>query len=111
MCFDITLLPIPTWAKYNLEHFDSTHPEYGLNDKGDKCFKIDACIAEALKAVWSAGFKTLGCCCGHGSGSGVISIDLGIWERDYSRGSPDTFPHHCSMCGTLHERPIHDQSN
>lgn len=31
---------------------------------------------DALEAVWKVGFKTSGCCCGHGSGRGVISLAL-----------------------------------
>lgn len=75
MCSETTLVPIPPHLTWSLEHFDATHPEYGVDGGGAKCFVIDSCIVEALKAVWAAGFKTIGCCCGHGSGHGVISLE------------------------------------
>jgi len=96
MCDTTTLVRIPVWWEGD---FDPTHPEYALDDHGNRCFRIDTCIVPALIAVWKAGFKTLGCCCGHGSGRGVISLDLG-WNHD----SP-TPPHHCVLCGVFHEAP------
>ena len=99
MCNSVTLVPIPNDYVWALENFDPTHPEYDLDEQGRKCFCIDSCIVPALLAVWAAGFKTLGCCCGHGSGSGVISLDLG-WDR-----TKPMFPHHCVLCGLLHEEP------
>ncbi len=72
MCEQAVLVPMPPWAK----NYEAGHPEFGLDSEGRRCFQIDACIANALKAVWAAGFKTSGCCCGHGSGRGVISLAL-----------------------------------
>lgn len=76
MCNEVDLVPIPDFLEWSITHFDPTHPEYGVDSAGRKCFRIDACIAPALKAVWAAGYKTLGCCCGHGGGSGVISLEI-----------------------------------
>ena len=90
MCTDQILIPIPAWG--DSSRFDASHPEYGLNSEGQQCWQIDACIAPALLAVWVAGYKTLGCCCGHG-GPGVISLDL---------GDAPAAEHHCSKCGLLH---------
>ena len=100
MCTETTFVPIPAWATRSLSIFDANHPEFGIDNQGRKCFAIDSCIAPALQAVWDAGFKTLGCCCGHGQGYGVISLDLGLFDVDGS-SRPDTL-HHCSMCGQEH---------
>lgn len=56
--------------------FDPTHPEYGTNDAGEMCLRLDRCIVPAVKALWAAGIVTVSCCCGHDnrSGDGVISI-------------------------------------
>lgn len=100
MCEHPTLVPIPEWA---LENFKAGHPEYGVNEEGRQCFRIDSCIVAALEAVWAAGFKTLGCCCGHGQGYGVISLDLGMFDRpDWKKLMGD---HHCSLCGKPHAAP------
>lgn len=97
MCSTSTLVPIPAW--YPIERFDPTHPEFGLDAAGTKCFAIDSCIVPALEAVWAAGFKTLGCCCGHGQGRGVITI--GEYEDDPTAYNTD-HKHHCSYCGQEH---------
>lgn len=83
MCETSTLVPIPALL---LPHYgddldiwgDPVHPEFAIDTSGAKCFVMDACIVAAVKAVWAAGVKTLGCCCGHGQRSGgVISLDTG----------------------------------
>ena len=104
MCDKGTLIPIPDGYDWALANFDPTHPEYGLDDQGRKCFRIDSCIVPALLAVWAAGFKTLGCCCGHGQGNGVISIDFGLHERDDA--GEVMADHHCVLCGLRHGVPV-----
>jgi len=87
MCHEQTLVKIPgLCADYREEalHFDATHPEFGIDADGDKCFRIDSCIVPALLAVWAAGYRTLGCCCGHGQGAG------GIITLDTAHGKPKT---------------------
>lgn len=101
MCSDSTLVPIPAFLQQSLESFDAGHPEFALDAQGRKCFVMDACIVEAVKAVWDAGVKTLGCCCGHGQGYGVISLDLGLYDRPKAE-RPTAEMHHCSMCGGEH---------
>ena len=41
---------------------------------------IDDCLAELIRELWSQGYITLGCCCGHGDES--PSIVLGQYESD-----------------------------
>lgn len=48
--------------------------EYAIDSEGRRCFVIDACLVPGLLALWEKGIKTAGCCCGHGSGSGVIGL-------------------------------------
>ena len=78
MCHKTLLMPIPPFIEPF--KFDPSHPEFGIDDEGRHCFAIDACIAPALQALWDAGIKTVGCCCGHGSGTGVIGLDT--WRDD-----------------------------
>lgn len=78
MCMTSTKVPIPALLLPYYADVDVTHPEYALDEAGRVCFVMDSCIVEAVKAVWAAGMKTLGCCCGHGQRSGgVISLDTG----------------------------------
>lgn len=85
--------------------------EFGRDEEGRVCFRIDACIVDALKAVWAAGYRTLGCCCGHGQGAGgMIAIDNGTFSREprtrtqarYAHihsGGDD--PYRCRLCGAI----------
>ena len=57
--------------------FRADHPEFGLDEDGRRCFRLDACIAPIIRLLWAYGVKTIGCCCGHGQPQGVISIDTG----------------------------------
>lgn len=88
MCTQTELVPIPQllWDQGGVKMregftapdsdwgFDPSHPEYGINDQGEKCLALDACIVPAVKALWGAGIVTISCCCGHGAPHGVISI-------------------------------------
>jgi hypothetical protein len=76
MCNRTEWVPIPQllWDAHAVPGFDATSPEFGVNEDGEKCLNIDACLVPSLKALWAAGIVTEGCCCGHGSGGGVISI-------------------------------------
>lgn len=77
MCKEETLVPIPDFMRHDgrcVFEFDPKHPEFGLDSEGRECFVVDSCIVPALLAIWDRGIKTSGCCCGHGSGSGVIGL-------------------------------------
>src|SRR5437763_159536 len=78
MCIgEYELVPIPDFIRSDPEciyEFDADSDEFGINARGEECFRIDKCIVPALKALWSAGIKTTGSCCGHGSGSGVVGL-------------------------------------
>ena len=77
MCTEKTLVPVPTHLQADYAEdwlFGGDYSEFGVNEGGERCFAIDRCIAPAVKAVWAAGIKTTGCCCGHGDGGGVVSI-------------------------------------
>jgi hypothetical protein len=56
-------------------------------DRGDhdtqRPVAVDACVAPAVKALWDAGFVTLGSCCGHGELGSGPSLVLGEHERNY----------------------------
>jgi hypothetical protein len=73
MCDEQRLVPIPEFLRPTID-FDAEHPEFGIDAEGRECISMDACIVPALEAIWALGILTVGCCCGHGSGRGVISI-------------------------------------
>lgn len=83
MCREQTLVPIPQYLKHSVS-FDATHPEFGVDDFGQECFRIDSCIVPAITALFTNGVVTRGCCCGHGSGTGVISLVT----EEYDAGEP-----------------------
>lgn len=77
MCDTSVLVPIPDllWSKTTLSQaFAPEDPEFGTDDKGRQCLRLDACIVPAVQALWAAGIATESCCCGHGSAWGVITI-------------------------------------
>jgi len=77
MCDAAVLLPIPDFIRADrlcFSGFDAGSPEFDLDEQGRECFAIDACIVPTVQALWAKGVKTTGCCCGHGSGHGVIGL-------------------------------------
>lgn len=80
MCSERMLVPIPDFLKADPHCTDVADPtvfegcEYARDELGRECFVIDKCIVPALQALWDKGIKTTCCCCGHGSGSGVIGL-------------------------------------
>lgn len=71
---------------------DATDVEFGRDEQGRACFRIDGCIVDALKAVWAAGYKTLGCCCGHGQNAGgIITIDNGTFSLAPRTGTQERY--------------------
>jgi len=77
VCTDEVLMKIPPhlWAN------DAVAPEgseHVVDDDGEHCIPVDACIAPAVRALWDAGIVTLASCCGHpepgGHPWGVITI-------------------------------------
>lgn len=75
MCDEREMVPIPDLLADARERFDAAHPEYGHGINGEPAFALDRCIVPAVKALWAQGIRTIGCCCGHGSGHGVISLE------------------------------------
>jgi hypothetical protein len=84
MCNKTVLVPIPDWCVDGKHYFDFDvkHPEYGINRKNKKCFRIDACIVPLLKMLWDRGIKTTGSCCGHDKKPAMIGFE---WRgQEYS---------------------------
>ena len=77
MCEEHELVPIPEFlmTEQIKRGLLSAHPEYAHNVDGTPCFVLDKCIVPAVRALWNAGIRTIGCCCGHGSRHGVISLE------------------------------------
>jgi hypothetical protein len=73
-------VPIPDFIKADPLCSSADRPEvfdggeYVIDEEGRQCFVIDACLVPALQVLWAVGIKTSGCCCGHGTGSGVIGL-------------------------------------
>ena len=90
MCLErkSVLMPIPDFILAEPACHSANDPtvftgdEYAIDKQGRKCFVVDACLVPALTVLWAAGIKTTGCCCGHGSGSGVIGL---VTDYDGSR--------------------------
>lgn len=69
-----------------------------------RTWKIDACIAPIVKALNDGGVATVGSCCGHGQGSGLIALADG---RELAVVTPSTPPAShgscvedvCDVCG------------
>jgi hypothetical protein len=81
MCDSRELMPIPAFlfSSGGVTDFDPEHPEFAINDAGEKCLVIDTCMAFAVAALWKAGITTISCCCGHGDApSGVITVKPGL---------------------------------
>lgn len=80
MCDERLLVPIPDWleAVGGIHQFDPTHPEYGLDDQGRRCLRLDRCLVPAIEALWERRIVTTSCCCGHGEGPGSISLPYSL---------------------------------
>ena len=88
------LVPIPNhMPEAQAMHADDVDDvEFGRDERGRLCFIIDGCIVDALKAVWAAGYKTLGCCCGHGQNAGgIITIDNGTFSCTPRTGTQERY--------------------
>lgn len=73
---EAVLVPIPDFVfeAGGIYEFDPEHPEYGLDEEGRRCLRLDVHIVPAIKTLWAAGIVTRSCCCGHGSGWGIVSV-------------------------------------
>ena len=81
MCDKTILVPIPDFLKADYQDIFErrdygAHKEFDVDADGRQCFALDECIVPAVEALWSLGVRTLGCCCGHGSGHGVVSFEV-----------------------------------
>jgi hypothetical protein len=81
MCDQTLLVPIPDFLKDGYQDIFEEGAygagrEFDLDPQGRQCFALDACIVPAVEALWAAGIRSTGCCCGHGSGHGVVSIEV-----------------------------------
>jgi hypothetical protein len=104
MCKEQVLVPIPEFlmddplcVHWKTRYESPESGEFGIDEVGRRCFRLDACIAPAVQALWNARVKTTGCCCGHGSGSGVIGILTEYEHSDLSEVHPRPY------------RPLDDQ--
>jgi hypothetical protein len=67
------LVPIPTFLEPYV-YFNADHPEFGIDEQGRRCLAIDACMVDALLALWDREIPTISACCLHGEGEGVITL-------------------------------------
>ena len=50
--------------------------------KQNRTVSIDFCIVDAIKHLWSKGYQTLGCCCGHGKENPSVIVADGYGDVD-----------------------------
>lgn len=93
MCDEQRLVPIPDHLRPEVD-FDATHPEFGIDAEGRECISMDACIAPAVEALWAARVVTFGCCCGHGSGKGVVSVKTEAYQTAIPQEVLDLYCEH-----------------
>jgi len=74
MCATRTLVPIPQFLEPFVTTFDPAHPEYGIDNEGRRCLRLDDCIIPAITALWTREIPTISCCCLHGEGFGTITL-------------------------------------
>ena len=53
--------------------------------KKNRTVCIDECIIPQIKAIWDAGFETLGCCCGHMKRDPEVIIEQEYKEDDIEK--------------------------
>lgn len=72
---EVVVLPDFIAGQYRAEQFEHNGLEFVLTDEGERAIRVDACIVDALKAVWATETKTWASCCGHGTSNGY----MGLW--------------------------------
>jgi hypothetical protein len=75
MCSEQVLVPIPEKIMPYIYEWDPNHSEYGVNENGEKCLRLDKCIVPLIQKLWDGDFNTTSCCCGHGS-YGVVGLKI-----------------------------------
>lgn len=68
----------PVMRKYQDNRIADGSPGYGI------C--VDRCIVGEVIALWKAGIRTYGCCCGHNKVKGFINVGEEDFERAISLG-------------------------
>lgn len=58
-------------------------PNFLMPEKENRTVGLDPCIVVQIKALWDAGFYTLGCCCGHLESGPSVILDGGCIESDF----------------------------
>lgn len=111
MCNRSVLVPIPDFLVKDFDYiFDagdySPNGEFDIDAEGHKCFRLDACIVPAVKTLWAAGIRTIGCCCGHGSGHGCVSIEVPNGGDEKRRD--DQTAHFYASIAEHQDLPIHN---
>jgi hypothetical protein len=78
LCDTRVLVPIPDllWEADAIYEFDPTHPEYDIDDQGQRCLRLDSCLAPIVQRMWSAGIVTRSCCCGHGDTWPIVTVKI-----------------------------------
>lgn len=47
---------------------------------------VDTCLVPEITALWMAGIRTTGCCCGHNKANGFIGVDFADIPRMKAMG-------------------------
>ena len=60
-------------------------PDWVDTGKLNRLICMDECIVPVIKALWDAGFETLGCCCGHGAKAPSVIIPEHYGDADVEK--------------------------
>ena len=60
-------------------------PDWMLSWQERRTACVDNCIVETIKALWSAGYETLGCCCGHGKDRPNVVVADGYDDNEVAK--------------------------
>lgn len=54
-------------------------------DRKSRTVCVDECIVGQIKALWKAGYETLGCCCGHFKETPSVIIGASYSQEDVEK--------------------------
>lgn len=83
------ILGLPEWSKERVRR---------LSEGISPTVCVDGCIKDKILELWDKGIETTGCCCGHNTGVGWVSVDPecypSMFELGYFQKGPEVYNDH-----------------